>query len=218
MTETSESIRRAAFRLFDEQGYDTTTVDQIVQAAGVSRSTFFRMFGSKEAVIFPDHDRLLSLVEDRLQASSSGSALVAVTDAVKVVLFHYISEGERARERYRLTSSVVALRERELASSARYQRLFRRYLSSWGDESEAAEQRAELMSAAVVAAHNRVLRRWLRSECDDPHREIADALTMVHQMFDVGTDADSTIFVVHTTASASVVHDALQQALESIQS
>lgn len=179
-----EVIAEAAFRLFAEQGYDATSVEAIAAAAGVSRSTFFRSYGSKEAVIFPDHDDLLGRVEDRLRSSHEDSALAAVTDAVKVVLFHYVAEGDRARDRYRLTSTVATLRERELVSGSRYQRLFRRYLSRWGDGSEASELHAEVTAAAVVAAHNRVLRRWLRRECEDPEREITRALAAVHQAFD----------------------------------
>jgi AcrR family transcriptional regulator len=178
-----DEIADVAFRLFAERGYESTSVDDIAAAAGVSRSTFFRAYGSKEAVVFPDHDDILARVEDRLRTSSADSPLAGVTDAVKVVLFHYVAEGDRARERYRLTSRVPALRERELISGVRYQRLFRRYLSEWGDKSESAELRAELTAAAVVAAHNRVLRRWLRDECADPRREVEQALATVQQTF-----------------------------------
>jgi AcrR family transcriptional regulator len=178
-----ERIAEAAFRLFAERGYDDTSVDDIAAAAGVSRRTFFRVYGSKEAVIFPDHDALLERVEDRLRTSHADSALGAVTDAVKIVLFHYVAEGERARERYRLTSTVPSLRERELVSGARYQRLFRRYLSRWGDGSEASELRAEVSAAAVVAAHNRTLRRWLRGECPDPQSDLEAALLSVRDVF-----------------------------------
>src|SRR3954468_10941773 len=94
-----EEIVDAAFRLFAQRGYDGTAVDDIAAEAGISRSTFFRSFGSKEAVIFPDHDTLLGRVEDRLRTSHSNSALAGVVDAVKIVLFHYVAEGERARER-----------------------------------------------------------------------------------------------------------------------
>lgn len=184
MTETSEVIREAAFRLFGERGYDATSVEEIVTAAGVSRSTFFRTFGSKEAVIFPDHDRLLASVEARLRASTQTSAIAAVSDAVRLVLFHYVAEGDRARERYRLTSSVPALRERELLSGARYQSLFRQHISTWDATTNDGQLHAELMAAAVVAAHNRVLRRWLRRECDDPQIEIDAALDAVRSMFD----------------------------------
>jgi AcrR family transcriptional regulator len=49
---TWRGIRDAALRLFEEQGYEATTVDQIAEAAQVSRATFFNYFASKEAVVF----------------------------------------------------------------------------------------------------------------------------------------------------------------------
>jgi AcrR family transcriptional regulator len=211
-----EEIVEAAFRLFAEKGYDATSADDIAAAAGVSRSTFFRSFGSKEAVIFPDHDEILGRLEERLRTSHADSALAAVTDAVKIVLFHYVGEGERARERYRLTSTVSALRERELVSSARYQRLFRRYLSRWGDASPESELRAEVTAAAVVAAHNRVLRRWLRGECSDPQIEIEQALATVNRTFAEGDQTQVGVLVVPAGVPMSAVADAVRRSVQGL--
>lgn len=211
-----EEIVEAAFSLFAARGgYDATSVDDIAAGAGISRSTFFRSFGSKEAVVFPDHDTILGRVEARLRTSHADSALGAVTDAVKIVLFHYIAEGGRARERYRLTSTVPALRERELVSSARYQRLFRRYLSRWGDGSNDSELRAEVTAAAVVAAHNRVLRRWLREECSDPQLEIEQALATVQLTFkNASGDGTAALIVVPQGVPMQSVEAAVRQVLE----
>jgi AcrR family transcriptional regulator len=174
----------AAFALFDERGYEQTTIDDIAERAGVGRTTFFRHYRSKEAVIFPDHDRLLDLIRDRLATSSHSTALVAVSDAVRLVLLHYIDEGDLARRRYALTSKVSALRDREIASVARYQRLFREFIADWmGDPTESASLRAELMAASVVAAHNHVLRRWLRGESADPVAEMDEAMREVLALF-----------------------------------
>ncbi len=214
MATDRDEIAAAAFRLFATRGYDATSVDDIATEAGVSRSTFFRTYGSKEAVIFPDHDDLLRRVEERLSPESADSALRTVTDAVKVVLSHYVAEGDRARERYRLTSTVPALRDRELTSGARYQRLFRSYLSKWGDGSEPSELRAELMAAAVVAAHNRVLRRWLRNESTDPQRDVEQALAGVHRIFDPTTERDpAAVVVVPAGLSMETIEASIRQAL-----
>ena len=51
---TRQAIRRAAFRLIDENGYAATTVEQIAEAAEVSPSTFFRYFPSKESLLLAD--------------------------------------------------------------------------------------------------------------------------------------------------------------------
>ncbi|GAA1134185.1 MULTISPECIES: TetR/AcrR family transcriptional regulator [Streptomyces violaceusniger group] len=196
----------AAFVLFDERGYERTTVDDIAERAGVGRTTFFRHYRSKEAVIFPDHDRLLELIRDRLATSSESTALVAVSDAVRLVLLHYIDEGDLARRRYALTSKVSALRDREIASVARYQRLFREFIADWmGDPTEAASLRAELMAAAVVAAHNHVLRRWLRGESADPVAEVDEAMREVLALFPTpqspgGRGDDGTTLVAFRTS------------------
>jgi AcrR family transcriptional regulator len=56
---TRAAIQRHALRLFREQGYEATTVEQIADAAEVSPSTFFRYFLIKEAVaLYDDLDPL----------------------------------------------------------------------------------------------------------------------------------------------------------------
>ena len=49
---TREEIIAAAYRLFESEGYGAVTVEDIVDAAEVSRSTFFRYFGDKQEVVF----------------------------------------------------------------------------------------------------------------------------------------------------------------------
>lgn len=200
-----DRLAEAAFDLFNERGYEQTTVDDIAERAGLGRATFFRRYRSKDDVIFPDHDRLLEEVRGRLQAAGPGDALAAVCDAVRLVLLHYVEEGDLARRRYALTSTVPALRDREIVSVARYQRLFREFIAErtagrGGPASldESAALQAELMAAAVASAHNHVLRRWLRGESTDPVRDLDTAMRQVTALFTPsapGPDADGTTVV-----------------------
>jgi AcrR family transcriptional regulator len=179
-----DRLAEAAFDLFNEHGYEQTTVDDIAERAGLGRATFFRHYRSKEDVIFPDHDRLLGQVRDRLRSTGHDTALAAVSDAVRLVLLHYLDEGDLARRRYALTSTVPALRDREIVSVARYQRLFREYIAEWmAGQGESDALQAELMAAAVAAAHNHVLRRWLRGDSTDPVGEVDAAMRHVISLF-----------------------------------
>jgi AcrR family transcriptional regulator len=54
---TERTLRDAALKLFASQGYDTTTIDEIAEKAGVSARTFFRYFPTKESVLYL-HERL----------------------------------------------------------------------------------------------------------------------------------------------------------------
>ncbi|MEZ0089376.1 TetR family transcriptional regulator [Streptacidiphilus sp. EB129] len=170
-----QDLAAAAMELFANQGYEETTVDQIAAAAGVARRTFFRYFRSKEEAIFPDHDDTLIRVADLLAgADPAEHPLDVVCRGIKEVLRMYAATPGVSVARYRLIRQVPTLREREIAVVARYERLFTRYLlgrfdtagqSSGGWERGVGDDAmlAEVSAAAVVAAHNHVLRRWLRS-------------------------------------------------------
>ena len=188
---TAERLRDAAFDLFAARGFDATTVDDIASRARVGRTTFFRHFRAKEDVVFPDHAALTAAVTARLDAAAGERPVVAVTEAAVVVLRAYVAEGERARARYRLVTSVEPLRARELASTQPYQRAFGRYLrrvlaagpaaspAASPGASPGASLDAEVVAAAVIAAHNHVLRRWLRGDSTEPERELREVLAMV---------------------------------------
>jgi AcrR family transcriptional regulator len=222
-----ERVVDAAFDLFDDRGFEQTTVDDIVERAGVGRTTFFRLYRSKDEVIFPDHAALLRAVEERLSSSNESTALLAVTEAVRLVLMRYVDEGERARRRYLLTSRVPALRAREMTSVALYQRLFRGFIAELMAPEPDAALRAELMAAAVVSAHNHVLRRWLRNEATDPISEIDSAMAQVVALFAPALDAPAansgdspdhssngtTVIVLHTSRPTADILPAVRVAL-----
>lgn len=182
-TQTAARLRAAAYALFEQQGYAATTVDQIAAEAGVGRTTFFRAFGSKEDVIFPDHAALAARVAARLDTlgADPGSAPLGATEAARIVLEHYLGEGDLARARYRLTASVPTLRDREVSSTAGYRRRFRDALRRWTGEEPGNDLRAEVVAGSIVTAHNHVLRRWLRGAVDDDgaRRELDRALGLV---------------------------------------
>jgi AcrR family transcriptional regulator len=216
----SHRLAEAAVALFDENGYDETTVDDIAARAGVSRSTFFRYYRSKEDAIFPNHDALLARIEARLRASTADTAIVAITDAVRIVLAHYVDDAEVSLRRYHLVRKVPALRDREIASVARYQRLFREFVGEWLGDSPDAGLRAELMAASVVAAHNQVLRGWLRSGGDyDPSGRLDHAFGYVIATFrhleQPQDNAEQVVVATFSrTASPQAVMAAIQQHLD----
>ena len=161
----------AAIRLLAGQGFDATSVEELAEASGMSRSTFFRRFGSKEDVVFADHERILRQVTDRL-AHSRLEPLAAVADAAMLVFEHHLRNRETSRARYGLLQAVPSLRDRELVTSHRYEREFLNHLHAALPREGRREYTAVAFAAAVVAVHNAFLREWLRA----PASEDADVL------------------------------------------
>jgi AcrR family transcriptional regulator len=79
---TRAAIREHAVRLFREQGYQATTVEQIAAAAEVSPSTFFRYFPTKEDVVLQD-DMDLRLLEMLSKQPPGMAPLAAIRAAVR---------------------------------------------------------------------------------------------------------------------------------------
>ena len=105
-----------------------------------------------------------------------------------MVFRSYVSDPQLSVRRYRLTRSVAALRDRELASVRKYDRTFSRYVRErlHGQFPEAqVSLRSDVIAATVVAAHNAVLREWLRAGGDyDPMPELEAAFDWLIHTFE----------------------------------
>jgi AcrR family transcriptional regulator len=81
-----ERLVVAAVDLFTEQGYDATTVAQIAERAGVTRSTFFRHFPDKREVLAAGQEMLSRLLVDGIaEAPAGASPLEAVAAGLERV-------------------------------------------------------------------------------------------------------------------------------------
>jgi len=213
-----QRLTAAAYELFDERGYEHSTVDDIAERAGVGRTTFFRAFPSKDDVILPDHRAVLDAVKARLATSTQETAMVAVAEAARLALLHYLHEGDLAVSRYRLTSSIPALRHREVASMEQYQRVFQEFIHGWMGGGPESGLRAELMATSVVRAHNYVLRRWLRGLTLQPEAEFDAAMAQVIELFAEAKAnrpgaREASLVIVRTTRELDEVIPALRKIL-----
>jgi TetR/AcrR family transcriptional regulator, regulator of mycofactocin system len=79
-------LEHVAFILFDRQGFERTTIDDIALAAGIGRRTFFRYFPSKNDVAWGSFDEELERMRLRLKAFPPELPLM---DAVRVAIVDF---------------------------------------------------------------------------------------------------------------------------------
>jgi AcrR family transcriptional regulator len=201
------AVVAAALELFAAQGFDQTSVEQIAQAAGVSRSTFFRQFGGKDDVIFADHEVVLEQLRAFL-GENHANPWLAVRDASLRVYQHFAADPELARRRYVVVREVPALREREIVTVVRYERLFEEYLREALPGLDPLD--AVSFAAMVTAIHNHVLRRLLRGDQHVPVSVLRKALDTALRRFgvseaDAGADDDLVVAAFPRTMPAAEV-------------
>lgn len=94
-------LERTAFALFEANGFDETTVDDIAAAAGIGRRTFFRYFPSKNDIPWGAFDLELQRMRVRLKALPRHIPLM---DAIRLALvdFNYVPPDQVALHRRRM--------------------------------------------------------------------------------------------------------------------
>jgi mycofactocin system transcriptional regulator len=104
------ALELIALRLFTDQGFDATTIEQIAAEAGVSKRTFFRYFNSKSSVLWSEFD---SEVDTIRAALAQVPADVPMMDAIRravVAANHYgPPDVPELRMRMNLIGTVPAL-------------------------------------------------------------------------------------------------------------
>jgi len=153
-----ERLVRAALDLFSEQGYDNTTVVEIAERAGLTKSTFFRHFPDKREVLFVGQDTLCRLLADGIAtAPSSATPLEAVAAALDAAAVAF-PPGRRdfGPRREAVIASNSELQERDALKRAGFATAMTDALQKRGVPDPTATIAAELGVLAV----NRAYARW----------------------------------------------------------
>jgi len=173
---TKHAIQEHALRLFIEKGYDTTTVEEIAAAAGVSHMTFFRYFPRKEEVV--EYDEYDPLLEELVAARPvEEPPLTALHRALRAGLEHILAtDREELLIRTRLILRNPALRSRNLLAQDATRDLLARALARRAGLPE-PDLAATVQASAALGAIGPAAMAW--AESDD-----ADFVALIDEAFE----------------------------------
>ncbi|NKQ53306.1 TetR/AcrR family transcriptional regulator [Amycolatopsis sp. K13G38] len=161
----------AALDLFTEQGYDDTTVAEIAERAGLTKTTFFRHFPNKREVLFAGQDIHGRLVADGIAgAPEAATPLQAVAAGLDEVTASFT---QAQREFGPRLQAVIAghteLQEREVFKRAHLAAAMTDALRKRGVEELAANLAADLGARAF----SRAFTRWVEPANERTFTELA---------------------------------------------
>ncbi|OHV76604.1 TetR family transcriptional regulator [Rhizobium sp. LCM 4573] len=156
--QTRDRIQQAAMTLFLERGFEETTVEDIAEAADVSKRSFFDYFPSKEDVVFAWQDTFAQHLMNAIATRPSDEAAVS---AVRHALIEtvVIAADQRALAIGDLVNRTPALKARD---QLKYAKLEQKLAEALEARSRSQEERRRMrMLAAVVIGMLRVgAERW----------------------------------------------------------
>ncbi|MFJ8887344.1 TetR/AcrR family transcriptional regulator [Streptomyces sp. NPDC102402] len=174
-----QRLLAAATRLFAEQGYDRTSVQEIVEAAGVTKGALYHYFGSKEDLLQEVYARVLRLQQERLDAFANAEAPIErrLRDAAADVVVTTIDNLDDASIFFRSMHHLSPEKNKQVRlERRRYHERFRSLIEEG--------QRAGVFSSATPAdlvvdyhfgsIHH--LSTWYSPEGQLTQREVADHL------------------------------------------
>jgi len=175
-----ERLVVAAVDLFTEQGYDATTVAQIAERAGVTRSTLFRYFPDKREILVAGQDTLSRLLAEGIAEAPAGvSPLQAVAAGLERVSS---AMGPMNRELGpRLKTAVAAsaeLRERDALKSVGLASAMTTALIARGVPDPTARLAAELGVLAFKQGYS----QWSESDRETEHDLAHHALAALDEL------------------------------------
>jgi AcrR family transcriptional regulator len=163
-----------AFGLFRREGFENVTINDLAAAAGVSRSTFLRYFGSKEDAVLGAFDAHGELVADALRARPADEDdWTALRHALGTAIEHYRHDPEGALAITRLVQETPALCARQLEKQNGWRPALTRALAERGDSPQAATLSHAVRAAAALDCLNVALDHWTAS---DGHLDLAGLL------------------------------------------
>ncbi|WP_327315274.1 acyl-CoA-like ligand-binding transcription factor [Streptomyces sp. NBC_01235] len=161
--QTRARIRREAYRLFTEQGYEATTVDHIADAAEVSPSTFFRYFPSKEDVVVQDEydPALATALRERPADEPIVDALLASLRGPLGAMLQ--QDREDLLLRTRITFTDPAIRARNVAEQERSERAIAEIIAERSGR-DASDLEIKCAAAAIIGVFTALVRHWVEGD------------------------------------------------------
>jgi AcrR family transcriptional regulator len=150
---TREAIVEAAFELFDERGFDGTTIADIAEAAEIAPRTFFSYFPSKDDVVFHDFAEKHAMVAAWLRDREPGTNTI---DALRAGIAAAQGEMEAAGLREKRLRKRLIRENESLAAHSRH--LMGKFADLLGEAvaqdlgDEPGDLRPRLVAAAATAA------------------------------------------------------------------
>ena len=153
----SERLTLAALELFAERGYESTTVIDIAQRAGLGKTTFFRHFQDKREVLFGPATMDQMLTEAITMAPATATPLEAVAHALEVAGKEVFTPARRELivRRQAVIAANPELQEREALKNLGLTAAMTSALKQRGVPDVASRVAAELGALASTIAYER---------------------------------------------------------------
>ncbi|WP_437675308.1 acyl-CoA-like ligand-binding transcription factor [Sorangium sp. So ce131] len=173
---TRAQIIETAIDLFLKNGYERTTLDEVLGAVEISRRTFFRYFESKEDLLIAWMDQLIEVACEAIRARPPGEPpLVAIHNAIRNTL-RWFHEGNLPRfvAAQQLVAKTPAVRARQSERLGHCAEAIRAPLAARMSLDPQRDLAPRVLASCAIAIMNSTIEAWLARGATEDLLELVD--------------------------------------------
>ena len=174
-----------AHRLFHEDGFDATTIEQICNESLISKRTFFRYFRDKESLIFPNREeRLAAFVKFLALHRNVENPFESLRAATRLFGTEHIKYRERLRDQQSLIANSFNLLAREREIDLDWQRAIAEAFSERKGQAGERDLWSQVLAGAIMGVVRSTMNYWHEGGCEEDLTQLGlDALNFLEQGF-----------------------------------
>ncbi|GAP23693.1 TetR family transcriptional regulator [Gluconobacter japonicus] len=162
---TATALAWEALRLFSKQGYEETSVEQIAEAANVSRRTLFRYFSGKGDIILAWTSEMTEALKNAIASASPDASLQDMVLLALLPVVHRITANrEYAYALVQLLEHEPALRSVSLQKYEEWEEALAKALMARLPPTDMPSLAARLIARTAIATYRTAVDEWMKTE------------------------------------------------------
>jgi AcrR family transcriptional regulator len=174
-----DTVSKAAIKVFAARGFDQTTVEEIAQATGISRRTFFRYFASKDDLLAQTAVSYGAALQSAIESCPAEmSPFEVIRSTVRAGVDHAAAPGAQTRQVVEIAIRSASARQAYQSRTGSIEDSLANAFAARATDTSVVYASSRMLAGITLAVMNATIASWFSGE----HQDLPSAANQVLQL------------------------------------